>query len=132
MRHHLLFAFFDLRRRGFESAIDEAFSDARSFSDRILFVRDRDSPPFPLPVDEAICDGSGSCTRGADVGAGPRDADGMVSCEDNDRVDGESSVGVDGVGDRRSIWLGRLSADIRGLCIADGATDGAAEGNGLA
>jgi hypothetical protein len=70
--------------------------------------------------------------RGAEVGAGPLDEEDIVSCEDNDRVEGESSVAVDGTGDPRSMVLGRLSADMCGLCIADGATDGAADGYGLA
>jgi hypothetical protein len=72
--------------------------------------------------------GSVSGARGADVGAGPRCAEGMVSCEENDRVDGELSLGVEGIGDPRSLVLDRFSAEICGLCIADGATEGAADG----
>jgi len=133
IRHHLLLVFFDFRLRGFDSFIDEAFSDARSFSDRTLLVRDKESLPVPVSVEEdAICSGSDSDMRGAEVGAGPLEDAGMVSCEDSDRVEGEFSVGVDGTGDPRSMVMGRLSADMRGLCTAEGATDGAADGYGLA
>ena len=54
-----------------------------------------------------------------------------MSCEEKDRVDGDSSLGVEGTGDPRSFVLERLRAEIRGLCIADGATEGAADGYGL-
>lgn len=117
------------------SAIEEAFSDARSLSDRILLVRDNDSSPLPLPfltsLADATCDGSDSDSRGADVGAGPREG-GILSCEDSDRDDGESSVDAVDTPDPRSIWLGRLSVEMRGLCMADGTADGAADGCGLA
>jgi hypothetical protein len=133
IRHHLLLVFFDFRRRGFDSFIDDAFSDARSFSDLTLLVRDKESLPVPVSVEDGIvCSGSESCIRGAEVGAGPLDEEGIVSWEDSDRVEGEFSVGVDGTGEPRSTVLERLSAEIRGLCIAEGATDGAADGYGLA
>jgi hypothetical protein len=129
IRHHLLLVFFGFRRRGFDSFIDDAFSDARSFSDRTLRVRDKESLPVPVSVaDGAVCKGSESGIRGAEVGAGPLEEEGMVSWEDSDRIEGEFSVGVDGTGEPRSIVLGRLSADMRGLCMAEGATDGAADG----
>lgn len=116
---------------GFTSAMEDAFSDVRSLSERMLLDRDNVSsplaPPLATPVDEdPDCDGSESATRGADVGGGPRGS-GMVSCEDSDCDMGES-----GSGDLRSMWLGRLRAEMCGLCMADGATDGAADGNGLA
>jgi hypothetical protein len=119
MRHHRLLPFFDLRRSGFDSAIDEAFSEALSFIDRRLLVRDKDSVPVE---DGGSRNESASGARGAEVGAGPRDVEVMVSYEETDRV-GESSVGVEGTGEPRSSVV-----DIRGLCIADGATEGAADG----
>jgi hypothetical protein len=99
--------------------MDEAFSDALSFIDRKLRVRDKDS----VPVEEGGSRSeSVSGPRGAEVGAGPRDVEVMVSYDEMDRV-GESSVGVDGTGEFRSMVV-----DIRGLCIADGAAEGAADG----
>jgi hypothetical protein len=68
-----------------------------------------------------------SRARGADVGAGPRCDEGMVSWDENDRVDGQSSLGEEGIGDPRSLVLERFSAEMRGLCIADGATEAAAD-----
>jgi hypothetical protein len=133
IRHHLLLVFFDFRRKGFDSFIDDAFSDARSFNDRTLLVRDKESLPVPGSVaEDAVCSGSDSDMRGAEVGAGPLVEAGMVSCEESERIEGELSVGVDGTGDPRSMVLGRLSAEMRGLCTAEGATDGAADGYGLA
>lgn len=127
MRHHLLLAFFDRRLKGFWSLMDAAFSVALSLRDRRLRVRDNDS------VSVADCgrrSESVSGFLGAEVGAGLRDlkVEAMESCDDNDRVDGESSARVDGIGEPLSIVPGRLTDEIRGLCIADGA----AEGYGLA
>jgi hypothetical protein len=123
MPHHLLLVFLGLRFSGLASAIDAAFSVALSFSDRRLLVRDKPS----VSVEEA---GSFrefvSASRGADVGAGPLGSVAIDSCEDSDRVDSESRVGVDGTGD------GKLMLDKCGLCTADGAAEGRAEGYGLA
>jgi hypothetical protein len=127
MRHHLLLPFFALRLKELASLMDAAFSWALSFSDRMLIVRDKDAVPV-LADEGGNWRESVSDVRGADVGAGPRCVDAVVSWEENDRVDGESSLGVEGTGDPRSLVLERLSAEMRGLCIADGATDGAALG----
>lgn len=126
MPHHLLLAFFDLRLSGFDSAIDAAFSVALSFSDRRLFVRDRLSVSAAEGGNrrELVSNGSG----GADVGAGPLVVDAIESCDENDLIDGESSVGVDGTGDARPLVPGKFMLDIRGLCTADGTAEGCAEG----
>lgn len=129
MPHHLLLAFFDLRLRGFDSAIEAAFSEALSFSDRRLLVRDS---PSVSDDDGGSRSKFVSGSRGADVGAGPLDVVAIDSCEENDRIDGESSVGVEGTGDPRSLVAGRLILDMRGLCTADGTAEGRAEGYGLA
>lgn len=82
--------------------MEAAFSVALSFKDRILLVRDNDS----VPADEGGSRSeSVSFNLGADVGAGPRDVEGIESCEESDRIDGESSVGVEGMGDPRSLLL---------------------------
>lgn len=127
MRHHLLLAFLDLRLKGLASAIEAALSVAFSFRDRKLFVLDN-SPSGDGEDGVGGWSESVSSCRGAEVGGGPLDVEGRESREESDRIDGESSAGVEGLGDVRSLVLTRLVVDMRGLWIADGT----AEGYGLA
>lgn len=126
MRHQRLTVRRDLRFRGFASAIDAAFSEALSLSDRKLCVRES------LVVDSCgVGDGrSESLSRlGADVGATPRGPEvPSDDCDDNDCSDGESSVRFEGTGDVRSLPPSKFVVDSRGLCIVEAA----AEGSGLA
>jgi hypothetical protein len=111
--------------------MDAAFSFALSFSDRILLVRDNLSVSDD---DWGNCSEFVSGSRGAEVGAGPLDVAVVVmeSCEENDFIDGESNVGVEGTGDARPLVPGKLMLDIRGLCTAEGTAEGRADGYGLA
>jgi hypothetical protein len=114
---------------GLASAIDAAFSDALSLSDRKLFVRDK----FSVSDDEG---GSFSefvsGSRGADVGAGPLDVVAMESCEEKDFTEGESRAGVEGIGEAGPFVPGKLMLEMCGLCTAEGAAEGCADGYGLA
>jgi hypothetical protein len=129
MPHHLLLVFLGLRLSGLDSAIEAAFSVAFSFKDRKLLVRDNRSVSEP--------DGGSrsellSASRGAEVGAGPLVVVAKESYEENERVEGESNVVVEGTGDSRSLVPSRSILDRRGLCATDGTADGRADGYGLA
>jgi hypothetical protein len=110
--HHLLLARLGLRRNGFASAIEAAFSVALSFRERMLFVRDN---PSVSDTEDGNCNECVSISRGADVGAGPLDVVAVESCEDNDFMEGESNARVDDPGDARPLVLDRVIDDIRGL-----------------
>lgn len=122
MRHQRLAARLDLRLRGLASTIEAAFSDALSFSDRRLWVRDNlvvDSPGGGEGRNES------PSPLGAEVGAGPRGP--AVLCEEfeeSDCRDGESNVKCEGIGDAGSLDPSRFVLDSRGLCIAEAAADG--------
>jgi hypothetical protein len=79
--------------------MDAAFSVALSLSDRRLLVRDKFSvSEFEAGRRNEFVSGS----RGADVGAGPRNVLAMESCDEKEFTDGESRTGIDGTGDARS------------------------------
>ena len=109
MRHQRLLARFSLLDllllSGFTS---DAFSLIDPLSDLRLFGRDVDV------ANETFC----ASSRGAEVGAMVGDR--FEERDENDCTDGESSVGVAGIGDPRPVPFERLTLDIRGLCTADG------------
>lgn len=104
MRHHRSLARLGLLLSGYASATAEAFS----FKDLRLLVREIDASE----EDEGRV---GPSSRGADVGAGPREA--LDDCDESDCRDGKSgcSTGVGGIGRARSSVMVRFDADSRGL-----------------
>lgn len=108
MRHQRLLA-----RFGFLFSVVSLIDEAFSFKDLMLLGRANE-------VGEEVGSCSESSSRGADVGGGPRDAIDMDDCDESDRREGESSTGIAGIGDARSLTLERFVVDNRGLWTADG------------
>jgi hypothetical protein len=111
IRHQRLLARFDLFFSGLAS---DAFSLNDPLMDFMLLGRGVDAD---VGDEEAFWEGS---SRGAEVGAIAGETFEERDWDENDLVEGESSVGVAGIGDPRPAPLGRLTVDIRGLCTADG------------
>ena len=127
MRHHRFVVLRDVRRSGFDSATDAAFSEALSRMERMLRLRRRGSAS--AGEGHGCSDSVSEGTWGVDVDADPLDADAAESWEDLDCIEEVSRA--EGMGGSGSFVGGRWVADMCGLCAADGATDGTAEGRGL-